>query len=170
MTDDVLQTPDMSEQSAAAWAEISLRVGDIDKQLQQQTQARRMAIPIRGPRQASGTMPAAGHLVLSLGTPAMGRRWAVRNLSVSDAADVTTAVTGTADVFVGNRIALSPIGWRWHLAALPDTEKFSSDQLAVIPSDHLIVVVNGATPGQVILARAEVLDYPMDLPKAVQSL
>lgn len=170
MTDEVVQTPSMGETAAAAWAEVSLRLGDISSHLQKQARVRQLSIPIRGPRQASGVMPAAGHLVLSLGSPAMGRRWAVRNLSVCDASDVTAAVTGTADVFVGNKIALSPISWRWHLVALPDTEKFSSDQLAVIPSDHLIVVVNGATPGQNILARAEVLDFPLDLPRAVQSL
>lgn len=170
--DETVTTPDTAPpDTAQAWASLSLAIGDLRQQIAAQQQQRERPLPIRAPLTTAGTVPAAGPLILDLGAPSMGRRWTLRNLSVSDAADVTTAVAGAANVYVGSPHVVSPVAWRWPLAALPAAEKFSSDQLAVIPQDHLLVVVTGATAGQVLLARAEVTDYPLSLPtKTVQGI
>lgn len=171
MSDHTIVTNEPDTPGAAeAWAHLRLKVGQISDHLAADRARRDRALPIRGPLVKAGTVPAAGPLVLDLGAPAMGRRWDLRNLSVSDAADVGTAAAGAADVYVGTPLAYGPMAWRWQLPTLPAVEKFSSDQIAVIPGDHLLVVVTTGTAGQVLMARADVLDYPLALPKPVMPL
>lgn len=147
---------------AGAWARLSLEIRGIRDRIDKETARAVHMRPIRAPRQAAGTVPATGPLVLDLGAPAMGRRWSVRNLTVSNSAGVRTAAAGTADIYVGNPHIYSADAWRWGLDPLPGAARFSSDQLDVIPQDHLFVVVEGGTSGDVLLARAEVLDFPAD--------
>lgn len=152
---------------AEAWLNVSAKLGNLTQAMTAERQARIREQPLRAPVQKAGAVPTSGALVLDLGGPAMGRRWDVKNISVTDAADVTAAVTGKAWLYVGQPGAYGPPGLRWELAALPAVDKFSSEQLAVTPPDRLLVVVTGSTAGQVLLARAEILDFPLNLPQAV---
>lgn len=171
MIDDQMDpSPDPTAGLAEAWANLQISIGDIGQQLRADRAARQAAQPIRGPREKAAPVPASGTLVLGLGTPAMGRRWTLRNLSVTDAANVVTPVVGVGNIYVGNTGVYSPSAFRYPLTALPAAAVFDADQIGVIPADHLFVVVTGATPGQVLLARAEVLDYPLNLPRAVMPL
>lgn len=167
-------TEDAPLSGPQAWAALTLSIDGISKQLAaseaRTAAARSYRSSIRGPIVRAGVVPAAGPLVLDLGVPAMGRRWTVRNLSVSDAAAVGTALTGKADIYLGSPLAYGPTGWRDHLDALPAVKLYDADQVDVIPSDHLVVVVTGATAGQVVMARADVLDYPNALGRPVQPL
>lgn len=158
--------------AAEAWLSVSARLGEIGQQLAQQTAVARaqQVQPIRGPLQATGAVPSSGPLVLDLGAPAMGRRWVVKNLSITDAHDVTAAVTGKAWLYAGQVGAYGPHDLRWMEATLPAVDRFGSDQLAIIPPDRLLVVITGGTAAQVLLARAEVLDFPLTLPEAVMPL
>lgn len=160
----MMPAPDTDDPPASLWAHLDLTLTGIHDQLA--AQARRAqdaasSAPIYAPRARSGVVAADGSLLLTLGGPAMGRRWVIRNVSVCDAGAVRTATTGTADIYVGNSVALGPSEWRWPFAALPAAEKFSDDEILVIPHDQLIIHVQGATAGQAILARANVLDYPV---------
>lgn len=149
------------------WAGLTLRLDTIGQQLQEDARRRRDDRPTRGSLYRGGIVPAGGRLVLDLGVPAMGHRWDLRNVSVSNAGDVRTAAAGTADIYVGNPGAYSPAAWRWGLPALPGAEGFSADRISVIPTDHLFVVVEGGTAGDQLLARADVADYPNQIGRPV---
>lgn len=119
--------------------------------------------------QQQPVVPASGPLVLDLGGPAVGRKWEVRALAVSDAGNTATAVAGVANFYIGkatppvipaaNWVPLAPTAWRWTFAALPNLVTFSSDARTVLPSDRLYCVITGGTPAQAILAQAEVKDF-----------
>lgn len=168
---EIIPSPGTPPPAAAeAWLNVSAKLGNLTQTITSERIARQREQPLRAPLARAGTIPAAGPLVLDLGQPAMGRRWDVKNVSVTDAADVTTAVTGKAWVYVGQPGAYGPPAFRWELATLPAAETFSSEQLGVIPPDHLFVVVTGGTAAQIVLARAEALDYPLTLPDPVMPL
>lgn len=118
--------------------------------------------------QQQPAVPAAGALVLDLGGPAVGRKWEVRALAVSDAGNVATAVNGKADWYIGKAtgptgiaggVPLAPTAWRWTFPVLPNLVTFSSDARTILPSDRLYCVITGGTATQVILAQAEVKDF-----------
>lgn len=158
MIDDDTSPP----QTDTLWARLSLSIDGLTDTVRAERERRMRERPARGSRQRAGTVPATGPLILRLGTPAMGHRWNVRNISVTNASAVRTPAAGTADVYVGNPSAYGPDAYRWNIGAMPGTAGFSADRLVVIPTDHLFVVVEGGTPGDVLLARAEVLDYPAE--------
>lgn len=156
--------------AAEAWLTVSAKIGSLAQaitadRLQRATEKER---PLRAPvvRAATVATPTAP-LTLDLGGPAMGRRWVLRLLGVSDAASVTTAVTGTADVYVGVPGVTSPAHWRWHFATLPNIEKFSDDHIEVTPGQRLYVVATGVTAAQIVQTIAEFDDFPLGLGEAV---
>lgn len=153
---------------AEAWLSVSAKLGDLTTAITTERQQRAREQPLRGPLVRSGTVanPTAP-LTLDLGGPAMGRRWVLRLLGVSDAASVATAVTGTADVYVGVPGVTSPAHWRWHFASLPNIEKFSDDQVEITPGQRLYVVATGVTAAQIVQAVAEVDDFPLGMGEAV---
>lgn len=115
--------------------------------------------------QQQPAMPAAGVLVLDLGGPQYGRQWEVTRLAVSDAGNVRTALTGTADWYIGKatgptgiagNVPLAPTGWFWVFPNLPNLVE--SEQV-IIPPDRLYCVIAGATSGQVVMAKAAIRDY-----------
>lgn len=125
-------------------------------------------------RDGGPVVPASGKLVLDLGAPVMGRRWIVRRLAICDATDPNAAAAGTANWYVGKPPATGtqPGGqaWRWNFSALPSVTGLAADVISVIPQDHLLCVINGATAGQSIVASAEVMDMPMVNLSVVQAV
>jgi hypothetical protein len=132
--------------------------------------------PVRRQLAASGPVVAATPLVLDLQTPSEGRRWAIRSLAVSDSALVTTAIAGTVvvDWYVGKPGAgntLLPTSWVFHQATPPRIDTLTSDVVYVLPQDHLIAVVTGATTvGQLLYAKADVWDQETVSFSVVQDL
>ena len=156
---------------AEAWLNVSAKLGSLTTAISAERQQRIREQPLRGPLVRAGTVanPTAP-LTLDLGGPAMGRRWVLRLLGVSDAASVGTALTGHADVYVGVPGVTSSAHWRWRLATLPGIEKFSDDQVQVTPGQRLYVVVTGATASQIVQSCAEVDDFPLGLGEPVFTL
>ena len=165
---------------AALTVQLSLLVKQITADRNEQRARRKAAIqPV--PRVESGfpvgggqsVVPTSGPLVLDLGGPEQGRRWEVRGIAVSDSGNVTTAVAGVANWYVGkatpitapaaNWVPLAPTGWRWTFPNLPNLTTFSSDSRSIISPDRLYCVITSGTPTQGILATAEIKDFdPVD--------
>lgn len=168
---EMISSPAAPEPNVAeAWLKVSAKLGSLATAITEDRMARtrERERPLRAPRVQAGTVanPTAP-LTLDLGGPAMGRRWVLRLLGVSDAASVATTLTGTADVYVGVPGVTSPAHWRWHFATLPNIEKFSDDHVEITPGQRLYVVVTGATASQIVQAIAEVDDFPLGLGEAV---
>lgn len=72
---------------------------------------------------------------------------------------VTGSVAGSAAVHVSPSSVLTTATEAWALTTLPAQEKFTSETLTVIPPERLYLKITGGTSGQVITARADVLDY-----------
>lgn len=69
--------------------------------------------------------------------------------------------TPTAKWYVGNPGAYSSTNEVWNASGLPSQEKFGSDQITIQPLDQLFAVVTGLMPSDTVIARADVLDYPV---------
>lgn len=72
----------------------------------------------------------------------------------------TGGVTGQATFYVGSPSSYSPTNWAWTLASLPGIQNFTSDVVKVIPRDRLFCVLTGGTPGEAVLAQAQIVDFP----------
>lgn len=131
----------------------------LEQMILRDRQQRYAATPNVVPLQAAGVVPASGTLVLDLGAPQLGRRWLVRRLAVAGVPTVGTALAGRADWYVGQPGSPSPQAWQWGMATLPAVQPFSSESIALIPSDHLFVIITTGTSGQGAVASASVVDY-----------
>lgn len=114
---------------------------------------------------ASGVYPASGSLHLDLGGPQIGRKWHVRLLKVANGHSVGDTLTGTAQWYVGQPPTVlgrsSPVNWVWSFATLPGIQNFTSDSIAITPQDHLYCTISSGSSGQLAMAAALVLDYPV---------
>jgi hypothetical protein len=120
------------------------------------------AMPIMATLVRGGDIPASGFVLIDLGLPAMGRRWSIKNLAVAPAAGITSGTLGgSANWYVGNPAAFGPGEWAAPtMTSLPAFQTMGTDQMTVTPTNHLFVVITGATQGQSALARASILEYP----------
>lgn len=108
----------------------------------------------------AGTFPAAGNLVLDLGSVPLGRVWQVRRLIVGGVT-VTTTATGEAfafaqgaapaDLNLTNCVDIFP--------TLPAVSRYGTHQLFLIATEHLFVVVTAGTVGQQYAAASRVEDW-----------
>lgn len=118
--------------------------------------------PAYAPVKANGTIDANGRLVLDLGGPQQGRRWAVRMVTFSDAGSFW-ATMGTANVAVaigqktGNII--TPDSVRWPFTVTPNSASFGSDEVWVTPSDNVLLAVTSGTVGQNVQCTAWIQDF-----------
>lgn len=74
-----------------------------------------------------------------------------------------TNVSTTAGVmwYIGTKLTTAvTTQWRWTQYPLPAFDRFTSDSLQLNDNQNLFAVVNGGTPGQVIVAVAVVKDEP----------
>jgi hypothetical protein len=120
-------------------------------------------------RKATGLFPAAGRLLLNLGTPGTGQLWEVRHLSISGA-DPTTTITGTALIGTGGHPSqavlsgadpVDPFGIVSSTNNLPADAGFSDLEVVVGYREVLYVIVVGATVGAQFAANALVVERRM---------
>lgn len=128
-------------------------------------QARALAQPSYAPQKTNGTIDANGNLVLDISGPMLGRRWAVRMVTFSDAGSFWSSMGGaTAALCTGQRNGntVPPDSVRWPFATGPNCATFGSDQLWVIPADNVLLAISGGTPGQNVQCTIWVQDFNPD--------
>lgn len=160
---EIAQSPAPQPQGPAAWVEFSARLGDIGRGVKQLVNDGRIARaePLKSPLSRGQDIPASGTVTIDLGVPAMGRQWTVKNIAVAPAAGLSGTLGGTANWYIGNPNAFGAGEWAAPtMTTLPAFQTLGQDQMIVTPSNHLFVVITGATAGQSALARAFILDYP----------
>lgn len=160
---EITQSPAPTPEGPTAWVEFSARLGDIGRGVQQLVKDGRAsrAEPLKVPLTRGADIPASGTVTIDLGVPGMGRQWTVKNLAVGPSAGVAGTLGGSANWYIGNPAAFGMGEWAAPtMATLPAFQLLGSDQAIVTPSNHLFVVITGATQGQSALARAFILDYP----------
>jgi len=134
--------------------------------------AQRALQPVAVPQVGNpGIVVAATPTIIDIGGPVSGRQWVVRRWAVADGADITNPITGatSANLYIGRPPQPSQAGihgkiheWVDGTATLPTTRTLSSEQGVVYHSDHVFVIVLGAsTVGQQILASVMILDMPV---------
>jgi hypothetical protein len=108
----------------------------------------------------AGTFPAAGNLVLDLGSVPLGRVWQVRRIVVGGVS-VLTAAAGAAYVFAQGAppVDVNITNCVDIFATLPRGNTYGTHQLFLLATEHLYVVVNGGTPGQQYAAASRVEDW-----------
>lgn len=172
---ELRESPAPPPDGPRAWLEISARLGDIGKgvnNLVNQGRAASSAEPTRAVRRGSGTVATGGpDLVIDLGAPAMGRMWSVRALAVAPAGGVTGTLAGSAYWYIGNPSVYGPGEWCAPVqTTLPAFNTVTRDSADVHPTDHLFCVIHGGTAGQSAYARAVILDFPRYTPRPVVEL
>ena len=82
------------------------------------------------------------------------------------------ALAGTAGLYTGSTDAFNSGNLEdWSSGnVMPFYERVTSESVWVIPQDALFVYVTGATPGQNLLAKARILDYPQWYAAQVQGV
>lgn len=68
--------------------------------------------------------------------------------------------TPSATWYVGNPAAYGTTDVVWRESGVPSQDRFGADQITVQPQDKLFAVITGLIPGDSVIARADVLDYP----------
>ena len=164
----------------AAGLQITLgRLASATEQLcAQQDRAARAKQLLPVPIALSGVAPVpspAGPVVIDIGGPMAGRQWTVRRWSICAGDDVTTAITGAtrADLYIGRPVGSRglPSQWADTNATVPGIKIPSSEAIIVLPSDHLFVIVTGAsTVGQQVVFTAYILEAPQASYVAVQEV
>jgi hypothetical protein len=145
------------------WADIGLTLG---KQAEEQ---RRMTdrllkrleknTPVDYGVATSGVFPAAGNLVLALGTPDQGTYWDVEAVCVGGT-DLNVAAAGTAGLYVVASPPLpgAPSPGMINLAdrstGLPNVAFYGRRDVIVNDQEYLLLVVFGGTVGQQYVANA----------------
>lgn len=121
--------------------------------------------PVYAPLSKSVTLDANGNGILDFGGPQHGRRWLVRNTSLSDAGSYFTSMgSAKAVLAVGQNIrgTILPNMVRWAYASVPVTDTFGSDQMWIVPRDHVLISVTGGNASQAIQGTIWVQDFPED--------
>lgn len=119
--------------------------------------------PAYAPISASGTIASNGTLLLDLGGPQQGRRWAVRLLAYSDASSWSTTMTNALGTVYIGRIntptVVSPQFAVWPFSTSPNAATFGSDELWITPSDHLYLYITGGNVNQNVQVTAHIQDF-----------
>lgn len=91
-------------------------------------------------------------------------------LTVYGTTAVTGATPGAGWWYVGSPSVFGPQSAVWQIPSLPTTLKAGSDQITLQPGEHLAAAVTGATTGRTLIARADVLDYPLSAGLLVEAI
>lgn len=108
-------------------------------------------------RSSAGTMPTTGPLVLDLGVPNVGRWWEVMDIVVVSTDAHTSVSSSSWALFAGSlplsgEPNLSACVWPATSDTVPSAETFSRRQIGVMPGEHLMVVVYGASENTSLMA------------------
>jgi hypothetical protein len=117
--------------------------------------------PIKYRRAVSATAPASGQIVLDLGTPDSGTWWDVESCVVGGT-DYTATSPGTAGLYVSAQVQGRSPGLSELVdiaQVLPNRAFYGHRDIVVQEREHLIVVINSATAGDVYIAAATVTSY-----------
>lgn len=114
---------------------------------------------------ASGTVPAAGNLVLNLGSPDIGTYWEVESCAVGGT-DQNVTAAGAAGLYTsglvpttGSTVTPGMTSMRDQAKTFPNVAFYGGRELLVKPEEYLYLVVFGGTVGQVYAANARVTVY-----------
>jgi hypothetical protein len=115
------------------------------------------SIPVTQVLQLSG----AGAGICDLGGPSQGYLWRVRRVSISDAQSFTTSMGAAVGQFyegiptdAPGAATMRPQMVIWPFASLPNAATFGSDEVPLKFGEHLVAVVTGGTPNQVLQVSA----------------
>jgi hypothetical protein len=136
---------------------------ELAKHRNRQRQQLLAAQPAYAPLSASGAIGSNGTLLLDLGGPQKGRRWVVRMVTVSDSGSFWNTMTNAQATvctghFYGNNVVM-PQQVRWPFATLPNSATFGSDQMWVVPADHVLLSITGGTNLQNVQCTIWVQDF-----------
>ncbi len=106
---------------------------------------------------ASAVCPTpSASFVLDLGTPSQGTFWEVRRI-VTGGLDVTTLADGSAGLYLSGSPTVNGAGLNnaedW-APFLPSIKRYGPGALYVRSSEHVFLVVSGATAGQTYVSHA----------------
>lgn len=127
--------------------------------------------PAYAPQYATGTIDSSGNLVLDLGGPQIGRRWVVRMVTFSDAGGFWNSMSSAkVTLAVGQKVSniVQPQQVRWAFGTTPNTATFGSDQMWIVPRDHVLLSVTGGTSGEGVVATLWIQDFDVSNSAAVE--
>lgn len=135
-------------------------------------QAAMLAQPAYAPLKQNGTIDANGNLVLDLGGPQLGRRWAVRMIAYSDAGSYWSTMSASAALCLGQKTGstVPPDAVRWPFSSSPNAASFGADQIWVNPSDHVLLSITGGTAGQNVQCTIMIQDFTPESPLPVAEI
>jgi hypothetical protein len=110
----------------------------------------------------SGTIPSSGNLILDFDGPMLGRRWVVRMVTISDSLSFWASM-GSAEATLCSGISMNtivPSQVRWPFNSLPNSATFGSDQMWIVPRDHVLLSITGGTSGQNVTSTLWLQDFP----------
>ena len=118
--------------------------------------------PINYAASASGTFPAAGNLVLNLGTPDQGTYWEVESCAVGGL-DQNITAAGSAGLYVSGYLPLSGTSATPGMTALCDQAKtfpnvgfYGGRDIVVNDQEYFFLIIFGGTAGQQYASNAQV--------------
>jgi hypothetical protein len=118
--------------------------------------------PIDYGANASGTFPAAGNLVLNLGTPDQGTYWEVESCATGGL-DVNITAAGSAGLYVSGYLPLTGTSQTPGMTSLcdraatfPNVAFYGGRDIVVNDQEYLFLIVFGGTVGQQYAANAQV--------------
>lgn len=141
---------------------ITARLGAIDRNLQLLARARDpLDTPAMVPFTHHVTIGASAAGLIDLGGPTLGYEWRVRHCTASDNAAWVNTAAGAAQFCNAISTETAAVTVRPNhviesFAALPDAATFGPDEFAVLYGEHVLCLVTGGTPGQVIQASIKV--------------
>ena len=143
------------------WADVGIELGrKVDEQVNATRElwdALQTGTPSYYSPSASATANASGQAILDLGSPDQGTYWEVMSVVVGGV-DYTTTAAGTAGLYISAGNSASSAGGMTNLidfaTALPNSAFYSTRQVWVNDQEHLLLIVNGGTSGQLYVASA----------------
>lgn len=112
------------------------------------------------PLTSTVTLNGSGAGLCDLGGPAQGYLWRVRRVSISDAGSFTASMGAAVGQFYeaiptdGPAGTMRPQSVIWPFASLPNVATFGADEVPLAFGEHLVAVVTGGTPNQVLQVSA----------------
>jgi hypothetical protein len=127
-------------------------------------QMNKKAQPVYSSITKSGQVKSDGTLILDFDGPMIGRRWVVRMITISDGGSFWNTMDGSeATVCVGTNMgSIVPSMVRWPFNSLPNSATFGSDQMWIVPRDHVLLSITGGTSGENITSTIWIQDFAED--------